>query len=157
MILLILVQVLHLNPNPRSEEHTSELQSPCNLVCRLLLEKKNDEHRRCLADRLAPPAARGRDRGDRMNDLAFVERAVSLLASKGVPTWIFGGWGEELRGLIKPRAHADLDLLHPAEDWGIVDNLFLDWIDGKRFPWKRAFVLEGFQVELFLVRYDARG
>src|SRR5205807_4643612 len=27
---------------PRSEEHTSELQSPCNLVCRLLLEKKND-------------------------------------------------------------------------------------------------------------------
>src|SRR5256885_12780897 len=25
--------------SPRSEEHTSELQSPCNLVCRLLLEK----------------------------------------------------------------------------------------------------------------------
>src|SRR2546426_2197644 len=28
---------------PRSEEHTSELQSPCNLVCRLLLEKKKSE------------------------------------------------------------------------------------------------------------------
>src|SRR5256885_5017903 len=27
----------------RSEEHTSELQSPCNLVCRLLLEKKKKE------------------------------------------------------------------------------------------------------------------
>src|SRR2546426_9182181 len=27
-------------PRHRSEEHTSELQSPCNLVCRLLLEKK---------------------------------------------------------------------------------------------------------------------
>src|SRR5256885_7437537 len=27
-------------PEARSEEHTSELQSPCNLVCRLLLEKK---------------------------------------------------------------------------------------------------------------------
>src|SRR5256885_3177491 len=27
----------------RSEEHTSELQSPCNLVCRLLLEKKKIE------------------------------------------------------------------------------------------------------------------
>src|SRR3989454_9685845 len=27
----------------RSEEHTSELQSPCNLVCRLLLEKKNPD------------------------------------------------------------------------------------------------------------------
>src|SRR5256885_7949429 len=31
----------------RSEEHTSELQSPCNLVCRLLLEKKNH----CSADK----------------------------------------------------------------------------------------------------------
>src|SRR5256885_9631537 len=29
----------------RSEEHTSELQSPCNLVCRLLLEKKNTRFR----------------------------------------------------------------------------------------------------------------
>src|SRR5256885_10675867 len=28
------------HPRVRSEEHTSELQSPCNLVCRLLLEKK---------------------------------------------------------------------------------------------------------------------
>src|SRR3989454_8546265 len=30
---------------PRSEEHTSELQSPCNIVCRLLLEKKEDKER----------------------------------------------------------------------------------------------------------------
>src|SRR2546426_6827107 len=37
----------------RSEEHTSELQSPCNLVCRLLLEKKN---------RQGPLAGRGRCR-----------------------------------------------------------------------------------------------
>src|SRR5256885_11043825 len=29
----------------RSEEHTSELQSPCNLVCRLLLEKKKKDIR----------------------------------------------------------------------------------------------------------------
>src|SRR2546426_7603312 len=29
----------------RSEEHTSELQSPCNLVCRLLLEKKKSQRR----------------------------------------------------------------------------------------------------------------
>src|SRR5256885_9878397 len=32
---------LAVNRYRRSEEHTSELQSPCNLVCRLLLEKKN--------------------------------------------------------------------------------------------------------------------
>src|SRR5256885_16051627 len=31
----------------RSEEHTSELQSPCNLVCRLLLEKKKVKTRQC--------------------------------------------------------------------------------------------------------------
>src|SRR2546426_5435707 len=30
----------------RSEEHTSELQSPCNLVCRLLLEKKKNLRKR---------------------------------------------------------------------------------------------------------------
>src|SRR5688500_19531001 len=30
----------------RSEEHTSELQSPCNLVCRLLLEKKNKKNQK---------------------------------------------------------------------------------------------------------------
>src|SRR5256885_13177980 len=37
--------------NERSEEHTSELQSPCNLVCRLLLEKKNEQshHVTCFA------------------------------------------------------------------------------------------------------------
>src|SRR5205807_10284886 len=33
----------------RSEEHTSELQSPCNLVCRLLLEKKTKKTRPALA------------------------------------------------------------------------------------------------------------
>src|SRR6266446_316843 len=38
------MDVQAISPSPfhfmRSEEHTSELQSPCNLVCRLLLEKK---------------------------------------------------------------------------------------------------------------------
>src|SRR5256885_13981995 len=33
----------------RSEEHTSELQSPCNLVCRLLLEKKKKHKNRPIA------------------------------------------------------------------------------------------------------------
>src|SRR5256885_12775375 len=33
----------------RSEEHTSELQSPCNLVCRLLLEKKK---KKSIVDRV---------------------------------------------------------------------------------------------------------
>src|SRR5688500_19847957 len=33
----------------RSEEHTSELQSPCNLVCRLLLEKKKGATKKAVA------------------------------------------------------------------------------------------------------------
>src|SRR5256885_6221944 len=44
----------------RSEEHTSELQSPCNLVCRLLLEKKKIrriKHRRTLTLTVDPPAS----------------------------------------------------------------------------------------------------
>src|SRR2546426_7817001 len=38
LALPLVLSVLH--EVDRSEEHTSELQSPCNLVCRLLLEKK---------------------------------------------------------------------------------------------------------------------
>src|SRR2546426_4660120 len=33
-------KLAHVSDQPRSEEHTAELQSPCNLVFRLLLEKK---------------------------------------------------------------------------------------------------------------------
>src|SRR5256885_2739655 len=40
----------------RSEEHTSELQSPCNLVCRLLLEKKKTFCSQSIAPSFAPPA-----------------------------------------------------------------------------------------------------
>src|SRR5256885_9848696 len=39
--------------NSRSEEHTSELQSPCNLVCRLLLEKKRRDPTHQLLSRVS--------------------------------------------------------------------------------------------------------
>src|SRR5256885_11530862 len=42
----------------RSEEHTSELQSPCNLVCRLLLEKKKNLSRDQIMKRLLRNPAR---------------------------------------------------------------------------------------------------
>src|ERR1022692_4875371 len=52
----------------RSEEHTSELQAPCNLVCRLLLEKKNkiQAARTCAAllMQLADPNAARRSWSD---------------------------------------------------------------------------------------------
>src|SRR5256885_6397517 len=43
-----LVSVRTLARRRRSEEHTSELQSPCNLVCRLLLEKKKKKHKHSI-------------------------------------------------------------------------------------------------------------
>src|SRR5256885_7030175 len=43
----------------RSEEHTSELQSPCNLVCRLLLEKKKTTFRPSLLDQYSCLVADG--------------------------------------------------------------------------------------------------
>ena len=92
-----------------------------------------------------------------MNDLPFVLRAVDLLWSQGVRTWICGGWAEELRGLAPVRQHEDLDLLYPAPSWARVDRLELDWVAGMRFPWKRAFVLDGVLVELVLVERDAHG
>src|SRR5256885_7449764 len=39
---------------PRSEEHTSELQSPCNIVCRLLLEKKKTERQILQVEQFRP-------------------------------------------------------------------------------------------------------
>src|SRR5256885_12827242 len=44
----------------RSEEHTSELQSPCNLVCRLLLEKKKKRpsYATCQCPELPPSSLR---------------------------------------------------------------------------------------------------
>src|SRR2546430_11409320 len=44
--------------NPRSEEHTSELQSQSNLVCRLLLEKKKYHKRSSPDEYLFPPPGR---------------------------------------------------------------------------------------------------
>src|SRR2546426_8687156 len=41
-----LIVAFAVGPAWRSEEHTSELQSPCNLVCRLLLEKKKKKQKR---------------------------------------------------------------------------------------------------------------
>src|SRR5205807_5701537 len=59
-----------------SEEHTSELQSPCNLVCRLLLEKKKAVFLRRLAG-----ATRGTSLDARLGRAAFVAlRLVDLLA-----------------------------------------------------------------------------
>src|ERR1039457_3284160 len=53
----------------RSEEHTSELKSPCNIVCRLLLEKKKEHFRNI-----------GVAEGDHTPDLMAASHALSQLS-----------------------------------------------------------------------------
>src|SRR5256885_12208361 len=62
----------------RSEEHTSELQSPCNLVCRLLLEKKQRVDRnmtRCAE--IGPPSDKiHEEHNQRKNQAIFLAHTV---------------------------------------------------------------------------------
>ena len=97
-----------------------------------------------------------------VNDQTFVMKVTGLLRDARVNVWLFGGWAEELQGLVPARAHRDVDLLHPAGDFDRVDALLrtepaLTEIIAKRFAHKRAFVLDGVMVELVLVRSDANG
>src|ERR1022692_1307029 len=64
--------------NKRSEEHTSELQSPCNLVCRLLLEKNNDDKIQQVFCNFGATAARATRHGVREH-ACLAERDVATL------------------------------------------------------------------------------
>ena len=74
---------------------------------------------------------------------------------------MFGGWAAELLGLSVPRAHRDVDLLCPGDDFAVVDEFLgrgdVQEIVAKRFPHKRAFEVDGVMVELFLVQTDEAG
>src|SRR2546430_8624480 len=53
------LRVIVVDGRERSEEHTSELQSQSNIVCRLLLEKKNKHHNNAPARSVPMPATSG--------------------------------------------------------------------------------------------------
>src|SRR5262245_62539779 len=62
---------------PRSEEHTSELQSLRHLVCRLLLEKKKNDKPAAGGDSAPPPAVRRSiQRGDRARREALIRSVL---------------------------------------------------------------------------------
>src|ERR1022692_1870188 len=65
----------------RSEEHTSELQSPCNLVCRLLLEKKKKTKNTCNHKMRRQHHHRHESRHHCIPHRYLVCRIVSLLPS----------------------------------------------------------------------------
>lgn len=91
-----------------------------------------------------------------LNNLDFLKETYDMLAKAQIDVWIFGGWAEELHALIEPRAHDDIDLLYPSEDFSNVD-IFLkknNFKVVKEFPHKRAFIYKGVMVELFLVTND---
>src|SRR5699024_12237905 len=88
-----------LGPAGRSEEHTSELQSRFDLVCRLLLEKKklieslsDIEHQSAKAneeERVCSERQRGMDMDDTRNEASYWSRRVAVIerASAGRDRW----------------------------------------------------------------------
>jgi hypothetical protein len=72
----------------------------------------------------------------------------------GFETALVGGWSRELLGVEPPRRHRDIDLVVTDADVAKLDAWLStqDEIGAKRFPHKRAFLLEGVMVELHLVR-----
>ncbi len=86
---------------------------------------------------------------------------LRLIEGAGLKVWLAGGWGEELRGLIAPRAHNDIDLLYPAENFARVEAFFRACplaaeIEAKRFSHKRAMQYPGVMVEFLLLRREGR-
>src|ERR1039457_7250426 len=76
----------------RSEEHTSELQSPCNLVCRLLLEKKQTDKHSRAAPRRGPSSLGARMTGGVRRSLPAVWRitgAGQRAQSRVLPDYYF--------------------------------------------------------------------
>lgn len=80
------------------------------------------------------------------------------LARAGIDCLLFGGWAEEALGLCQPRAHADIDLLLPAESFDLLDRLLASGavteIAAKRFAHKRAFLVDGTMIEITLVQRE---
>src|SRR3989454_7083161 len=68
----------------RSEEHTSELQSPCNLVCRLLLEKKKTKQQICAYRRIMTAGLRTRHIDQILRRVSRVNLVLCVLTIRAV-------------------------------------------------------------------------
>lgn len=92
------------------------------------------------------------------NDPQHVQKVMTLLEVHGIVTWLFGGWAEELHGMIAPREHRDVDLLYLGDSFALVDYFLrmgiVQEIVAKRFPHKRAFMSDGVMTEITLVGPD---
>src|ERR1022692_3919793 len=82
----------------RSEEHTSELQSPCNLVCRLLLEKKKTQGASGLGFRLRGNLTQTCD----SNWLSRRDSKFQIIVSKVSPVFLFFFFNDTATTEISP-------------------------------------------------------
>jgi len=92
------------------------------------------------------------------NTIGFLLSVLDDLVS--LPVVVFGGWAEEILGLIPPKTHSDVDLLLAARDFAALEGLLAPddryaVIPQKRFSHKRAFERNGVRIEVFLVDPDA--
>src|ERR1039457_7194869 len=93
----------------RSEEHTSELQSPCNLVCRLLLEKKKKKTERVRRIQMRQTRCLGHI-GARSRRLCVLAGTRDLCPSHFLDYFVFFFFF-----FLKNRAPPDFSLFpHPA-------------------------------------------
>jgi predicted RNA-binding protein associated with RNAse of E/G family len=88
------------------------------------------------------------------DDVGLVGQAVSMLRSAGFEVLVFGGWAEELQGIVEPGPHRDIDLLvlDPHLDALAEFLAHHHEVQAKHLPHKRAFLLDDVLVELLLVR-----
>src|SRR5256885_1052119 len=94
----------------RSEEHTSELQSPCNLVCRLLLEKKKKEITRKLSAEV---------------DLVHKQTQNQRDGSSHI-----GATAKDISNVVTDAASGVVDIFHGI-DKAVADTWNNFWKDGK--------------------------
>ena len=97
-----------------------------------------------------------------ISNFKFLLRTFELLNSNGIQPILIGGWAAELGGIIKPRAHKDIDLIFLSENFDLVDKLLLNnheliEISQKHKYHKRAFIFKEVMVEIFLVQKDEAG
>ena len=95
------------------------------------------------------------------NTKNLLAEVTNYLSNNDIDTWVFGGWAEEINGVIDPRSHKDIDLFYFDSNFEVVDKFLisenLPEIKGKHFRHKRAFEYNNVMVELFLVERDALG
>jgi hypothetical protein len=90
------------------------------------------------------------------NTIELVTEVMADLKSRGVDPLLGGGWAEELQGLITARPHKDIDLYVIAPDLSTVEAYIASTgvkeIVEKRFPHKRAFLVDAVMVEAILIK-----